>query len=632
MPVAYRRVGRCTLSLRAADQVNEIRMKRIVPSHNSLLLLRRTLLLAALFCGIGFTLPALAQEPRTLAPEPSPGQADLDAATKLKLRAARVQDLANVIELAESALEAGLVEEDAAWAKTLISATRHERATLLSSPVLDQQPPDPRWQQYRRLALADLVEAIKYDPDNPELHLLQARLYALPGADGDREKALAAYQRAIDTSGGDDTTKSKAYAYRAAIREDPAQRAADLDASIELDPSNLEAVNARAMAWLEAGDYERAVPDLQKIITLEPDNPQHYITKAMVLAMLERVDESLAELNRAAELAPDDPAVYAQRARLYLLSNQFDKALEDGNRALSLNPRNPGVQLTHARVLQATGDTKAALKLVSRVLAFQPSMKAAIELRAQLLVELGRFDEAISGVERAVRGDPDSREMLTLLGTLYLANEDSEKAIGVFDQLLDNGLENARIYRHRGDALLSLARQSEALADYEKARQLQPQDPGILNNMAWLMATSPDEQLRNGSRAIELAEEACRITEYKEAYILSTLAAAHAESGDFDEAVKWAEKAVELGEGEVTDQLKAELESYRRREPWREVQGGSEEDGPAGDEPQAGEAPGAEAEEATESEESTDFDDDESPADPQEQDSAEEESDERPSL
>jgi len=101
--------------------------------------------------------------------------------------------------------------------------------------------------------------------------------------------------------------------------------------------------------------------------------------------------------------------------------------------------------------------------------------------------------------------------------------------------------------------------------------KLAPDDQGVLNNLAWVLATSPDAKLRDGRRAIELAEKACELSEYKLAHILSTLAAAYAETGDFDRAVEWSTKAVELGDENHGDALKKELESYKAKKPWREL-------------------------------------------------------------
>ena len=96
--------------------------------------------------------------------------------------------------------------------------------------------------------------------------------------------------------------------------------------------------------------------------------------------------------------------------------------------------------------------------------------------------------------------------------------------------------ENWLFLRGRGDALLSMGRRGEAIADFEKAAAQQPKDKDVLNNLAWLLATAPEDKLRDGKRAVTLATQACELTDYKEDYILSTLAAAYAETGDFDNA------------------------------------------------------------------------------------------------
>jgi tetratricopeptide (TPR) repeat protein len=120
---------------------------------------------------------------------------------------------------------------------------------------------------------------------------------------------------------------------------------------------------------------------------------------------------------------------------------------------------------------------------------------------------------------------------------------------------------------------LSIGKQAEAIADYEEAIKLQGKDSGVLNNLAWVLATSPEEKLRDGKRSIELATLACEVTDYKAAHILSTLAAAYAETGQWEEAVKWSKKAVEIGDDEsIKDQLKKELASYEEKKPWRERQ------------------------------------------------------------
>jgi Tfp pilus assembly protein PilF len=122
----------------------------------------------------------------------------------------------------------------------------------------------------------------------------------------------------------------------------------------------------------------------------------------------------------------------------------------------------------------------------------------------------------------------------------------------------------------------------EAVQDYEEALKLDPEDSGLLNNLAWVLATSPDDEVRDGSRSIDLATKACEVTEYKLPHILSTLAAGHAEAGDFDKAIEWSTKAVAMEAPnqteQVDDQLERELKSYREKKPWRERQNVEEKD------------------------------------------------------
>jgi tetratricopeptide (TPR) repeat protein len=246
------------------------------------------------------------------------------------------------------------------------------------------------------------------------------------------------------------------------------------------------------------------------------------------------------------------------------------------------------VLLLRASVYQEKDDAEKALADVDQVLKAHPDLPIAMRFRASILAQSGKFDLAARQLEELQKSEPADLEVELQLGLFYSAEKQYKKAIEKFQAVLEKQPENAVALRGRGDVLLSLGRQAEAIADYEKAIKIDPDDTGVLNNLAWVLATSPDEKLRNGKRAIELATKACELTEYKKPHILSTLAAGYAETGDFNTALKWSQKAVDTGDEDQIEALKKELESYKAGKPVREILNEPEEpQAPAAEKPEA---------------------------------------------
>jgi tetratricopeptide (TPR) repeat protein len=189
------------------------------------------------------------------------------------------------------------------------------------------------------------------------------------------------------------------------------------------------------------------------------------------------------------------------------------------------------------------------------------------------LVGLQRTDEAIAQLERIVRNDPRDLETQMQLGLLHRTQKDFKKAFRIFDSALAIDPENWMLRYARADALLSIGRHKDAIEDYNIAVKLSPRNSGLLNNLAWVLATSPVDDVRDGRRAIELAKMAAEATDYQQANILSTLGAAYAEAGDLETAKQWVEKALEVTEDDdERTALEKELANYESGKPIREIQ------------------------------------------------------------
>jgi tetratricopeptide (TPR) repeat protein len=131
-----------------------------------------------------------------------------------------------------------------------------------------------------------------------------------------------------------------------------------------------------------------------------------------------------------------------------------------------------------------------------------------------------------------------------------------------------------------GHYLEKQGRYEEAVQHYREALRIQPNYAPALNNLAWVLATAADDALRDGAQAVELAGRAARMTGHESPNLLDTLAAAHAELGQFDLAVQWQQKAVEIAPQKKKDALRRRLELYNSGKPFREA---SREASPAPD-------------------------------------------------
>jgi len=113
-----------------------------------------------------------------------------------------------------------------------------------------------------------------------------------------------------------------------------------------------------------------------------------------------------------------------------------------------------------------------------------------------------------------------------------------------------------------------------AITQWEASLQVDPNDGNALNDLAWIFATYPDDSIRNGQRAVRLAESATVLPGGHMPVVLRTLAAAYAERGDFAKAMEVAQHAVELAESQgdfsFVETLRHELELYQARKPYRE--------------------------------------------------------------
>ena len=186
------------------------------------------------------------------------------------------------------------------------------------------------------------------------------------------------------------------------------------------------------------------------------------------------------------------------------------------------------------------GKPEEGLAQLERALQLNPQLHFARIHRALALQSLGRVTEANEQFNLVLRFNPGAINSLFGLGNSFLAQRRFTQAIQCYRQLLAH----------------------------------QPDSVPALNRLAWLLATHSDDSVRNGTDALRFATRACQLTANNDPLSLNSLAAAYAETGQFEQAVATAQRALELattsGQTQLDGILQKLVDLYKARTPYRE--------------------------------------------------------------
>ena len=518
------------------------------------------------------------------------GQADLDKAFESKINAKSTRDLDKVADLCESAVEKGLEKASQRMARDLWASVLYDHAKQLQRRIAPGGKLSTRWRWLRREAISRLEKAIEVNPKKTDAMILLAQLDSLNA--GDHDAAMEAIESAIAQIKDDNEKLSQALYIRSRLAKDDKARMADLSQAVKINPENFEALLQRAEILFSKEKNDAALEDYRAILKIDEENIDRYLLIGSDLRTRAMFDEAVEILEDAVEIEPDNVQLLVLRSHCLIGAEKDDTALKDLNKAIDLDRQNLVARELRARILISKEKYKDAMEDANELIQQKPDESVGLELRSLVHQASGELDKAISDTETLLERNPDNLNFKFNLAILHSASNRPSKAIPIFDVILRNVVETAQpsILRNRGDAYLSIGKHERAIDDYEMALdvfdELQASSSesemserqkdikaGLLNNLAWVLATSTEDDLRDGERSVELATEASELSDYKKAYILSTLASGYAEEGDFDKAKKWAKKAVELAESdEQRKGLQDELDSYKRKEAWREIE------------------------------------------------------------
>lgn len=255
----------------------------------------------------------------------------------------------------------------------------------------------------------------------------------------------------------------------------------------------------------------------------------NFIDRGVARVSLNRLDDSIADFTAAIDLDAKNWAAYNNRGNSWYQTGNFDKSLSDYERAIQLNPKSDQSWDHRSRIWIAKQDWPRALRDVNRAIELDAKNASAYNHRGIVHLKTGHLQQAIADHTRAIEIEPR------------------------FDVAYAN-----RAYVHK-----QIGEFGKSLNDYRQSLALNPDSHTAHNDLAWILSTCRDKSFRNGKQAVNHAQKACELTNFKNWNMLDTLAAAHAESKNFESALKWLNKAIEHAPESQLSELNQRAKVYR---------------------------------------------------------------------
>lgn len=292
----------------------------------------------------------------------------------------------------------------------------------------------------------------------------------------------------------------------------------------------------RGIQLFEQGRLDEALAQFEEAVRKQPDYLEGQVSIAVILIEKGRLDEAIPRLEKALALDPQCWFAHANLGLVRQKQGRRPEAIAHFRKAVELNPKHLVARTNLGRALAEEGRLEEAAEHFQAAVKLAPQDAASRVNLANALLDGGRFAEAVEQYHKALELDP--------------------RCPGVRPGLAE-----------------ALARQGQfaaALRELRQAYQADPNDPAVLNGLAWLLATCPDERLRDGAEALRLAQAACAATGNQDFASLRSLAAANAQLGRWPEAIGAAEAALKLAETQhpaAAPEIRQLLDRYRSGKP-----------------------------------------------------------------
>ncbi len=326
-------------------------------------------------------------------------------------------------------------------------------------------------------------------------------------------------------------------------------RAANIPEFVNAEATAIRQIRQRFVddeSYLRAGDtYERlgelenAIGEYRKALKLNAENAVAHSNLGGLLVIVGQPADGESHLSEAVRLDPAIAGAHYNLGMLKVRQGRVDEAIRHLAQAVRIKPELADAHMTLGSLLCGRGLIEPGALHLSEAVRFDPENATAHARFGKVLVDLGRLEEAISHFETAAGIEPG----------------------------------DAGVWLSLGRAEFRAGRYRAAIDHVAAAVRLKPKDVSMLRELAWILATVPDEELRDGPRAVDVARQACELTGFRSRDVLDVLGVCHAEAGQFEEAIWAARRALDLaeaaGQAAVVQRILERIELYEQGKVYR---------------------------------------------------------------
>ncbi|NIP23840.1 MAG: tetratricopeptide repeat protein [Phycisphaerae bacterium] len=324
-------------------------------------------------------------------------------------------------------------------------------------------------------------------------------------------------------------------------------------------------------ALQSAGKHEEAISYYRQALKIRENHFYAHKNLGDALSEQDKLAEAMENYRRAIQIKPDYFQAYYKLGVAFESQGDLNEAIRHYRQAIAIKGDYFLAYYKLGVAYKSQDKLDDAITCYRRALKIRPGHSYTHKKLGDALLVQGKLPEGMEHYRQALESNPNYAEAHNNLGIALQSQGEVDEGISHFRKSLEIAPRNPEAHCNLGKALTMKGELNEGLEHFREAAQLKPNWPVPLNHMARILATHPDPEKRDISEAIVLGERAAKLTNYKNASILETLAGVYAAAGRFEQALTTTEAALELASAARAEKLmirlRKQLQLYKQKKP-----------------------------------------------------------------